>query len=291
MEQRPLGETGLTISALGFGAGHIGSNGQSEQDAFRVLDAALDLGINFIDTARGYGRSEEHIGRWLPAHRDEVLISTKVGYDVEGEVDWSAGAVTGGVDRALKTLRTDVLDVVFLHSCDLETLERGEVIDALLGCQDAGKVRVVGYSGENDELAWAVAAGTFQAVQTSVNIVDQASLSRSVPVAALQGIGVVAKRPLANVAWRHEQRPDGTYGDEYWDRLRATGLQPQSGDWLGTAARFAVFAPGISTAIVGTSSPAHLIEAASTLEHGPLPDDEVRRWTEAYQAHSWPGDV
>jgi len=256
-----------------------------------VLDAALDLGINFVDTARGYGYSEERIGRWLGAHRDEIVISTKVGYDIPGEDDWSQEAVIGGVDRALRTLCTDVLDIVFLHSCDLDTLQRGEAIDALLACQESGKVRVAGYSGENDALAWAVASGTFGAVQTSVNIVDQASLHRTLPATAEQELGVVAKRPLANVVWRHQERPVGVYGEEYWCRLQAAELQAFKGDWTETAARFAAFAPGVSTAIVGTSSPRHLAEAVAAVERGALPEEEVQRWYDAYRVHGWPGDV
>ena len=291
MEQRPFGRTGLRVSALGLGAGHIGRPDQTTRDAVRVLDAALNLGINFVDTARGYEQSEERIGRWLGAHRGEIVISTKVGYDVAGEDDWSRGAVIGGVDQALRTLRTDVLDVVFLHSCDLDTLQHGEAIDALLACQQSGKGRVAGYSGENEALAWAVASGVFGAVQTSVNIVDQASLHRTLPAASEQGLGVVAKRPLANVVWRHRERPVGVYGEEYWDRLQIAGLQPYEGDWTETAARFAAFAPGVSTAIVGTSSPRHLAEAVAAVEGGSLPQEEVRRWYDAYRVHGWPGDV
>ena len=75
MEQRPFGRTGLRVSALGLGAGHIGRPDQTNRDAVRVLDAALNLGINFVDTARGYEQSEERIGQWLGAHRGEVVIS------------------------------------------------------------------------------------------------------------------------------------------------------------------------------------------------------------------------
>lgn len=78
MLTRNFGTSSLQVSALGFGAGHIGYDGVTESDAHALLDRALDLGINFIDTARGYGLSEERIGRWLPAHRDEVVLSTKV---------------------------------------------------------------------------------------------------------------------------------------------------------------------------------------------------------------------
>ena len=123
MEQRPFGSTGLQVSVLGFGAGHIDCPASNDADAARVLNAALDAGINLIDTARGYELSEERIGRLMGHRRDEFVLSTKVGYSVPGVPDWSAAAVTGGIDRALGQLATDAIDVCFLHSCSLEVLE------------------------------------------------------------------------------------------------------------------------------------------------------------------------
>ena len=293
MLKRNFGTTSLQVSALGFGAGHIGDDGVTEREAHALLGQALDLGINFIDTARGYGLSEERIGRWLPVHRDEVVISTKVGYGVEGATDWSAAAVTGGVDEALKTLGTDVIDVVFLHSCPLAVLERGEAVQALLSCVEAGKVRVPGYSGENEALAWAAGAGAFGAVQSSVNMADQRSLREVLPEASRRGLGVVAKRPLANAPWRHSERPVGVYGETYWLRLRELGLEPESDDWQGTALRFSAFTPGVSTAIVGTSRAGNLEAAAAAVARGPLPETERARWENAFAPHAgeWAGEV
>lgn len=293
MLKRKFGTTSLQVSTLGFGTGHIGANGVTEREAHILLDRALDLGVNFIDTARGYGLSEERIGRWLPAHRDEVVLSTKVGYGVEGAADWSAAAVTGGVEEALQTLGTDVIDVVFLHSCPLAVLENGDAVQALLSCVEAGKVRVPGYSGENEALAWAAGAGVFGAVQSSVNLADQRSLREVLPAAAGRGLGVVAKRPLANAPWRHSERPSGVYGETYWQRLRELGLEPESDDWPGTALRFSAFTPGVGTAIVGTSRAVNLEAAAAAVARGPLPDAERARWEKAFAPHAaeWAGEV
>lgn len=292
MQTRPFGTTGLNVSALGFGAGHIGEPHYPDQDAYRLLNAVLDSGINVIDTARGYGLSEERVGRHVSARRDEFLLSTKVGYDIPGTLDWSAEAVAAGVDRALNVLRTDVLDVVFLHSCSLEVLRRGEVIEALEDARDAGKVRVVGYSGENEALAWAIESGHFGAVQTSVNLADQWSLHRVLDAAAERGLGVVAKRPIANAPWRFEERPTGRYGAEYWDRLRELALEPADGDWLSTALRFSAYSPGVSTAILGTGSPEHLAQAVTAAD-APLPAAEYERWRGAFvrKLDQWPGLV
>ena len=293
MLQRPFGTSGLSVSALGFGAGHIDSHQLRDAEAYALLDHALDLGVTFFDTARGYGASEQRLGRWLTGRRDRVVLSTKVGYDIPGRPDWSAGAVTDGVDRALRVLGTDLLDVVFLHSCDLATLQRGEAIEALRTCQEAGKLRVAGYSGENEALAWAAASGHFGALQTSVNLADQHSARAVLPSAAERGLGVVAKRPLANAPWRHTERPHGVYGETYWLRLREMGVRPAVDDWTGTALRFTAFTPGVATAIVGTSSPAHLDAAAAAVGRGPLPAEERGRWVDAFARHAgdWPGEV
>ncbi|MEA2287110.1 MAG: hypothetical protein QOJ21_3153 [Solirubrobacteraceae bacterium] len=291
MVTRPFGDTGLTVSALGLGGGQIGEADVDDATAARVLHAALDAGIRLIDTARGYGTSEERIGRHLASRRDDVVLVTKVGYDVEGAEDWTAAAVTGGIERALRMLRTDVIDVVLLHSCPVETLERGDVIEALLAAREAGRIRVAGYGGENESLAWAVGSGHFGAVETSVNIVDQWSASNVLPEAG--HLGVIAKRPLANAPWRFRERPAGYYGETYWERLRALRLEPSDGDWLGTALRFAAYAPNVSAAIAGTASPDHVRAAAQAVERGPLPADEAARWRDAFAAHAdaWRGEL
>jgi aryl-alcohol dehydrogenase-like predicted oxidoreductase len=292
MEQRAFGDTGLTVSALGLGCGQIGEADVPDAAAARVLHAALDSGISLIDTARGYGTSEERIGRHLESRRDEFTLVTKVGYDVEGAEDWTAAAVTGGIERALRLLRTEVIDVVLLHTCTLEVLQRGEVIEALLAARDAGKLRVAGYSGENESLAWAVRSGHFGAVETSVNIADQWSATNVLP--EVGGLGVIAKRPLANAPWRWAERPVGRYGETYWERLRELGLEPRDDiGWLDTAARFTAFTPGVSAAIAGTASVEHLHDTVAAVERGPLPDEEVQRWRDAFAAHAgeWRGQA
>ena len=198
-----------------------------------------------------------------------MLLVTKVGYDVEGAQDWTADAVTGGIERALGLLRTDVLDVVLLHSCGREVLQRGEVIEALHAARDAGKVRVAGYSGENEDLDWAVRSGHFGAVETSVNLLDRWSLTHVLADAAAAGLGVIAKRPIANAPWRFARRPVGEYAEAYWERLQALGTAPADGDWLQAFVRFSAHAPGVSTAIVGTASAGHLGAAVDAVARGP----------------------
>ena len=139
---RPYGSSGVHVSALGLGAGKLGHGEVSEDSAAALLAAALDAGITLIDTAPSYGLSEQRIGRHLGERRNQAVISTKLGYGVEGIPDWTGPCITGGVERALRILRTDRIDIAHLHSCPREVLERSEVIDALDRAKAAGKNRV-----------------------------------------------------------------------------------------------------------------------------------------------------
>src|SRR5512139_3115020 len=159
MQRRPFGRTGLEVPVLGFGAIQVGDPRVSEEHAARLLNHALDLGFTLVDTARSYGLSEERVGRHLARRRDEFVLSTKVGYGVPGLRDWTYECVVAGVDAARDRLRTDVIDIVHLHSCDLGLLEEGEVASALEDCAAAGKLRVAAYSGDAAALRYAVMCG------------------------------------------------------------------------------------------------------------------------------------
>jgi aryl-alcohol dehydrogenase-like predicted oxidoreductase len=288
-----FGATGLRVSRLGLGAGHIGGDDLDEREVARLLHGALDAGVTLIDTARGYGKSEERIARHLGGRRDELVLSTKGGYGVEGVPDWTAEAVTRGVEAALTTLRTDRIDVFHLHSCPREILERGEVVRALSDAVRAGKVRVAAYSGENEALEWAVSSGCFGSLQCSVNLVDQRSLDGAIAEAARRGLGVIGKRPLANACWRFDARPIGDYAEVYWERLATLRDRLGAVDWPNLAVRFAAFAPGVSSVIVGTRSLEHLHRSLAAVDEGPLPAamvDELRAWFRAND-RGWLGQI
>ncbi len=291
MEQRALGNTGLTVSALGFGAGHVGRPELDEADVGRLLNGALDMGITLVDAARSYGLAEERIGRHLAHRRREFVLSTKCGYGIPGHEDWTPGCITAGVEAALRTLRTDVLDILHLHSCPLEVLERPGVVEALEAAVRAGKVRVAAYSGEEPALSWAVRSGVFGAVQTSVNLLDQGGLTGAVAEAARRGLGVIAKRPLANAPWRYSARPAAPDVAEYWERMEALRLPTFARPWDEVALRFAAHGPGVSAAIVGTSRLEHLEANARHVAEGPLPSDWRRTLETAFAARgaAWAG--
>jgi aryl-alcohol dehydrogenase-like predicted oxidoreductase len=293
MERRPLGRTGLAVSVLGFGAGHVGSPDLAEADAAALLHGVLDAGINLVDTAPGYGLSEERIGRNLHGRRSEFVLSTKCGYGVPGVEDWTPECITRGVDQALQRLRTDVLDVVHFHSCPAEVLQRPGLIEALVRAVEAGKVRAAAYSGDNAALEYALGTGAFTVVQTSVNLFDQRAIDGGVAWAREKGVGVIAKRPLGNAPWRFNERPGAHDIGEYWHRMRTMVLDSRGLDWSELALRFAAHVPGVSTCIVGTGRMDNLRRNLRALEQGPLPADFVDTIRDAFRRndHGWDGMI
>jgi aryl-alcohol dehydrogenase-like predicted oxidoreductase len=292
MIYRNFGNTELKISAIGFGAGEIGDYAISAKESEKILNAVLDLGINLIDTARGYYASEERIGKYISHRRNEFILSTKVGYGIEGYTDWSYDIILAGVDNALRVMKTDYIDIVHLHSCDINVLKRGEVIEALHKSIEQGKVRVAAYSGENEELQFAVDSNSFGSVQTSINICDQIDLDGTIKQAKEKGMGVIAKRPIANAPWRFSERPIGNYCEEYWHRWKTMNL-PEQKNWLDTFLRFTVFANGADTAIVGTSNFKHLKSNIKIIEQGPLDSGLNNLIIESFRSHNqnWRGEV
>ena len=233
MEQRTLGKTDLEVSRLGAGLSEIGFRLTlaDKAQAAQVLNAALDNGINFLDTSACYDHSEELIGRTIAHRRQEYSLATKCGHIVggyEGE-EWAAQTITDSIERSLTRMQTDFLDLVQLHSCDLEVLQTGEAIRALQDAQQAGKTRYIGYSGDNEAAVWAIESGVFDTLQTSYNLVEQHARTRLFPLAQAQGIGVIVKRPIANGAWNAPQSPS-TYASEYFERAQVmAGMGPFSG--------------------------------------------------------------
>ncbi len=297
LEKRLLGLTGIEVPCLGFGAGYIGSTNLTEQECGTLINRAVDLGMTLLDTAPGYGMSEERIGRHLSWRRKDFVLVTKGGYGVEGCEDWTPQVITAGVEQALRRMNTDVIDVFLLHSCPLVTLRREEIIRALEVVKHSGKVRSIGYSGENAELEYAVYAGVFDVIETSVNLFDQWSLERILPTAYAKGLGVIAKRPLANAPWRFAQRPVGNYCEVYWERMMAMLHNIDIGDWKKNmdelTLRFSAYAPGVSCAITGTSSVANLERNIACASMGALPHEIVATLRSAYRKYDdyWIGQV
>lgn len=286
MIRRQFGNTGMEVSILGFGAMHIPEDRMSDREAESLLHTVVDSGINLIDTARGYPSSEERIGKFLSGRRSEIVISTKIGYGIPGYEDWTYECIVAGVDAALKRLQTDYIDIVHFHSCPLETLQKGDITRALEEAVQAGKVRCAAYSGDNVELEYAINSDRFGSVQCSVNICDQKVIDHALPAAIEKGIGVIAKRPVANAPWRFEDRPVGDYSEEYWTRWKQMNMDPQGIDWQELALRFTAFLPGVHSCIVGTSKLEHLQKNIELVSKGALPEEMVNSIRQAYQANA-----
>lgn len=297
MIKRSLGKTGLRVSPIGFGGAPAGFLNTDQSEVERLLNGLLDAGINLLDTAAMYQGSEASIGAAVAHRRDEFVLVSKCGTkvpDFEGR-PFSPELITHTVDRALQGLKTDRLDVMMLHSCDLKTLRQGDALAALVKARDAGKVRHIGYSGDNDAAAAACAMPEISVLETSLSFIDQSAIERVLPAAWAHDVGVLTKRSIGNGCWRG---PDAFndfykgYVKPYMDRFAQLGLTPAdlgfsgapSAEWPVVALRFVLSQPGVHCALIGTTRLANGLANVRTAEAGPLPYDAIARLRAAYKA-------
>ena len=299
MEYRRLGKTDMNVSVLGFGGSEIGYEHVSMTIAKKLLNEALEAGVNVFDTAECYASSEELVDEALEKRRKDFYLLTKCGHEKGWSYpDWRPESLLRSIQRSLKRLKTDHVDLVQLHSCSEAELRKGSVIEALKRARELGYTRYIGYSGDNQAALYAVECGAFDTLQTSVSIADQEALDLFLPLAQKQNIGVIAKRPIANVAWRNGNRPPSdTYGRPYWERLqklRYEFLQGVLKNTVATALRFTLSAPGVHTVIVGTTKLGRCAENGAAVAAGPLSQERFAssraRWRESAQP-SWMGQT
>ena len=271
MQKVQFGSTGFETSRLGVGLSEIGSFELSDQaQATNVLNTALDNGINFLDTSACYGISEELVGNGVSQRRDDYFLATKAGHvarGYEGEA-WTFQTVVDSIDRSLRLLQTDHVDVVQLHSCDIDVLEKGDAIRALQEAQQAGKTSFIGYSGDNESAHWAVDSGLFATLQTSYNLVEQRARTTGLLEKAIaKGMGTIIKRPIAGGVWG-KSRPDAAdqtasnYNTPYLERaksVRTLGpIENEPDDAILTSLGYTLSDPNANVAIVGTTNPSHM---------------------------------
>jgi aryl-alcohol dehydrogenase-like predicted oxidoreductase len=308
MPAHTFGRTSMQVSALGLGAAEIGFERVPLKIVDSLLSVAFDAGLNVIDTAECYVDSEEKIGQALRGRRKDCLLFTKCGHSYSGRpaglftracrklwrpiehvigrklADWDPRLLERSIDRSLRRLKTDWIDLIQLHSCSEETLREGAVIQVLQRARQAGKARFIGYSGDGAPALYAVQCGLFDTLQTSVNILDQQAIDMTIPQAVKAGMGVIAKRPIANAVWRNSHRPENSYHHTYWDRLQELGygFLGEARQSIEVALRFTLTVPGVHTAIVGTAKPEHWRKNAEIAAAGALDADhfqEIRaRW-------------
>ncbi|WP_420179157.1 aldo/keto reductase [Paenarthrobacter sp. TA1.8] len=221
MEQRILGKTGRSVSTVGLGTWQLGADWGSvtEEDAFAVLEASVEGGVNFFDTADVYGdgRSEQFIGRFLQAHPDlDLTVATKMGrrvdqvhgnYTLENFRTWT--------DRSRRNLQQDTLDLVQLHCPPTSVYSSDEVYDALDTLVSEGTIRNYGVSVERtDEALEAIKRGNTASVQIILNAFRLKPLDEVLPAAKEAGVGIIARVPLASGLLSGKYTPDTEFPED-----------------------------------------------------------------------------
>ena len=309
MDYRTLGNTGIEISRIALGCGNFGGigsapaffgQGESENEAFAIMDAAWEMGVTLFDTADAYGggRSERAIGRWLaqrgPEARDRLVLSTKVFHSVEGDPGdrgLAPDRIRRQIEGSLGRLGVDHVDLYVIHEPDPDT-PVGDTLEALDGLVRAGKVRAVGTSNmDTAQLDEALRAseerGTvrFDWVQNSFSLLERDDEDGVLDFCAQHGLGYTPFSPLAG-GWltgkyrRAESYPEGsrmTLRPEPYEHL-VTERVFRGLDALADAARargvtidalalaWVLHHPRVDAAIIGPRTPAHLASALAALD-------------------------
>ncbi len=263
MIYRPLGQTGLEVSILGFGASPLGAEfGPIDpEEGRRAVLAAIDLGVNYFDVAPYYGRTlaETRLGEFLKGKRQDIILATKVGRYDANFFDFSAERVVRSVDESLKRLQTDWIDVIQIH--DIEYGDRSQIIHetipALQRLKESGKVRFVGVTGY--PLLQFVDILQQQSVDTVLSycrydLFDTSLADVLTPVVREKNVGLINAAPL------HMRLLTNT-GAPPWHpapmRVQAMGeqvadfCQRQGVDIASLALQFALDYPDVATTIVG----------------------------------------
>jgi aryl-alcohol dehydrogenase-like predicted oxidoreductase len=291
--KRRLGRTNTDVTILGYGAMELRGEPRApeidDETAGRLLNAVLDGGINLIDTSPDYGRSEELIGRHLSHRRDEFFLASKCGclLQVPADVpppyphDYTPANVRAAVERSLRRLRTDRLDLVQVHmSPSAEQLRENHTVETLRELQSEGKIRFIGMSGILPNLPDHIAMNVFDAFQIPYSAV-QRDHEQLITEAADKGAGTLIRGGAARGAPSEEKnwtngplsQPAGL-GQRNWDASGVEDLLADSGmSRMEFVLRFTLSHPSLSTTIVGTANQDHLKGNIAIAEKGPLPGD------------------
>jgi aryl-alcohol dehydrogenase-like predicted oxidoreductase len=286
MNYRRLGRTGLQVSEISLGTVELGLDygvpvaGEhrrpADADAARLLNRALDLGVNFIDTARAYGVSEDVIGRALKSRRREYTLATKLAaIREEGQSDRELRQqVRNSISASLRALQTDVIDLLQTHHTPVDVIAAGRVAAALQEAQAAGDVRFIGASTYGEDAPLAVLAdGRFDTLQVAYSPVDRTLEARVLPLAQARDIGVVVRSVLLRGVLTHRYKlipPALADLKAAIGRLDAL-VGGEAGSLPEIAYRFVLANPAVSTALVGTARVAELEAALTFADRRRLP--------------------
>jgi aryl-alcohol dehydrogenase-like predicted oxidoreductase len=280
LPQRPLGRTGLATTIIGFGALEIGRDWgigdararqrPGEEDAGRTLGRVLDIGVNILDTASAYHRSEERIGIHVAARRREFILATKCGEhnrEPSTYYDYSSGAITASITNSLRLLRTDVIDVLQIHfgPDPAMVLDSGACVRAMKEAREKGQVRFLGASIDGPLLDRCIASGDFDVVQVGYSLLRQDEGDR-IAKAHDSGIGVLIRSGFGG-GWltshatrvRPEERPPAV--NALLDLCGGDGALLSK-----LALQFLTRHEGISAILVGSKSADHVEFAVRTLQ-------------------------
>lgn len=291
MDQRILGRTGLSVSAISLGTVEIGldygvaadgvAKRPDEGAAARLLHRALDLGVNLIDTARAYGESEAIIGRALKGRRREFILCSKVSA-YSGETD-TRQKIISSVETSLRLLETDVIDVMMLHSAPTEVISQGEALGVLEELRTKGWVQWIGASTYGVEAtAEGIGCGRCDCLQVACSALDRRNEADIWQAARSGGIGIVARSVLLKgvLTPRYAYLPD-SLAELKSAASELTSLAEQAGITLPELAyRYILSRDVPHSALVGASNVSELEAAVAFAEAGPLPADleaRVRR--------------
>ena len=299
MNYRTLGRTGLKVSEVGFGGISVGRAGWGVQGpgdrpevdevgAIRTIHRALDLGVNFFDTAPNYGdrESERVFGRALKGHRDRCFVATKCGHFFSAEKnyvkDHTPALSAQSIDESLKVMGIDVIDLIQIHSAPLEVVQRGDVLDALKRAQAAGKVRFIGVTTDDvndvEVCRTALQDGNYDTLQVTYNVLRRDLAVKGVlEEAARKGVGVIVKSSLGTGAftYKYTSLPEARKAEQA--RIGRLEALAGGGTVAQLALRYILSNPHVSTIIAGTRRVAHVEENAKTGDGKGLPGELVKK--------------
>ena len=284
LTKRTLGRTGLEVTDLSYGAMEVrgsriwGGRPVKEEQAEQILHAVLDSGINFIDTANDYGRSEEFIGKFLNSRRSEFYLATKCGCTVvhkdENTDDtphvWTRENLFRGLHESLERMKTDYVDIMQLHNPSVEQTEQGDLVAVLQEMKAQGKVRWIGCSSTHPHIESYIASGVFDVFQIPYSALERQH-EEAITLAAEAGAGTIIRGGVAR-----GEPGAGLGNQDRWAAFEKANLDELRSEGESRTAfllRFTLSHPGMSTTIVGTLIPSHLEENIAIAAKGPLPSD------------------
>ena len=276
MEKRTLGRTDLPVTVLAYGAMEIRKSqaeGVSDDEAERILNAVLDAGINFIDTAPDYGLSEQRIGKFISNRRTEYYLATKCGCNIDrdpGEPPhvWTRDRLLQNIETSLQRMKTDYVDIWQIHNADPAQVEAGDLLEVMEDVKRQGKVRHVAISSTLPHIDTYITFGAFDSYQIPYSALQREE-EDSITRAADAGAGTIIRGGVA------QGEPGAGRGSaERWDVWEKTRLDELRDDGESRSAfllRFTISHPDMHTTIVGTKNPDHLAENIKAIEAGNLP--------------------